>query len=271
MAGEWVQGLDEATRTQITGRGLHEQEPAGAVSALVKGLLETEAKLGIPADRVLRLPDKPDAPEWAAVYERLGKPKEVTAYDFADVKGKDGAALDQSTADFARSLAHELNLPIAAGKRLASALIERADKDASDRATALAASNGAAETQLQMNWASLPGGYATQKAIAVKAAEALGLDAAAMDAVGRQIGVAKFMESLRALGGKLGEARLLGFDNGGGAGGGTNSYTFDQAQVRKQSLMQDREWANSYLNGDTKKVEEMGNLNAIIARGRMGG
>lgn len=258
MAGEWLEGLDDANRGAIVAKGYDKLEPGAAVVAALNDAALYRNQLTIPSDEIARIPKDPTAPEWAALYERLGKPKEATAYDFADVK-RGGQPLPEEDVAFLQQTAHELNLPVSAAKALAQKIASQTDA-AQSRANAQREATVAAEmTKLDGLWG---GQKEANHHLANEAMTALKLPAQVAE-VFKQSSDA--MEVMRNLGVRLREANYVG----GNPGGGTNpgSMTQPQAQARIEELKRDTAWIARWQNGGADEVRMLSDLHRVAIGG----
>ena len=74
---------------------------------LAKSYLNAQKLIGVPKDKLLRLPDAPDAAEWGDVWNRLGRPESPDKYD---LKTPDGIQEDPAFKNGFLSRAHEAGL-----------------------------------------------------------------------------------------------------------------------------------------------------------------
>src|SRR5713101_1533550 len=125
----WIDNLpDDELKAHATAKGWDKLEPDKAAIAAVTSHRALEKLAGLPAERLLRLPDKPDAPEWEDVRKLLPHPKDASEYKLEGVKLKDGTDPKEDFTTFVRTLAHEFGLPQTQATRMAQALVEHADK-----------------------------------------------------------------------------------------------------------------------------------------------
>lgn len=259
QAATWYTGADAELIGHIQTKGWHELTPDKAALAAVQAHREAERFVGVPADRVIKLPaDAADEAGWKAAWSRLGVPADAKEYDFSSLVGEDKQPLlDTAEQDWLRATAHKLNVPKDAATQLAQEIVKhRAD------AAASAATEGTARLQeehkmLEQNWGA---NMEANKFVARKGAEKLGLDATAVDALEKIAGYAKTMEALRRVGELSGEAKFF-------SGPGPNRdgiMTREQAVSRKADLMQDQAWVKRYMDGGVTEKREMEGLLTLI-------
>ena len=258
VSPSWYDGLSDELKGHVQNRGLHTKTAEEAARQLAQDHRETQQKLGIPPERVLRLPEKDDDPAWAGVYERLGAPKEPSEYKFDAVKFKDGTPLPEEFTNSIRATAAELHLPLPAAQKLAERLVAFVDADEARDSATRAAAVGAAQTALRQSWGR---DYDLNMFKTTKVVEALGWDASTIDQLQTAVGTDKLLTGLLGLANKMSEADLL---RGGGTINGGGSMTREQAITRKATLMTDRAWGAKFVNGDSDAMREMDNLNRII-------
>ncbi len=174
---------------------------------MAESLLNMEKLMGAPKDRLLKLPEKSDDPEWANVFEKLGRPKTAADYNIPLPEGDPGVFAGKAkeamfkhnlTADQAKGLAEWWNAEGAAMQEAQENEIQlKSDAEMS---------------QLKSEWGSL----ATEKEAIARAAakEFFNLDGDAMTAVERSMGSRAFMEAMVKIGEKLGEAKFITGDTG---------------------------------------------------------
>ena len=174
---------------------------------MAESLLNMEKLMGAPKDRLLKLPERSDDPEWANVFEKLGRPKTAADYNIPLPEGDPGVFAGKAkeamfkhnlTADQAKGLAEWWNAEGAAMQEAQENEIQlKSDAEMS---------------QLKSEWGSL----ATEKEAIARAAakEFFNLDGDAMTAVERSMGSRAFMEAMVKIGEKLGEAKFITGDTG---------------------------------------------------------
>lgn len=252
----WTEGLASEIVGFAQSKGWDKLPPAEAAAQAIGSYREAQGFIGADPKSLVRLPkDASDEAGYAALWERLGVPKEAKDYDFGEVKiGDEPAPADWL--DWARNTALSLHLP----KDQAPAFAQALAKQMNDAATAQAAETTAAlqaeRDELTKNWGQ---NFEANKFIAKQGAAKLGLDEKAVDALEKVTGYAKTMEALRRVGVMSGEANFVSGD-----GKGNGVMTRDQAIARKAELEQDTAWVKSYLDGDVAKGREMLALNTII-------
>lgn len=246
--GEWYAGIaDEGLRGYVQTKGF--KDPA----ALADSYRNLEKLVGVPQDRLLRLPEKPDDPAWNDVHARLGRPDKPEGYELK-FDGDDA---------FAKRMAakmHALGIPKSAAAGLNEewnayvAEIIQQDEQARQQADA------AAMTELKTKWG---GKFDENSELARRAGREFGLSEDEFKAISGSLGSGKTLELFQRIGGKLGEAP--GFNPPGGGQGNTFGLSAEGAKARIQSLMGDKDWTTKYLNGGAAEKDEMTRLQKIAA------
>jgi hypothetical protein len=259
----WFDPLDAETKGYIQNRGLIGKSPVEAFAEAVRFHREAEKFIGAPANEMVRLPKDANAPEWAGVWEKLGKPKEAKDYDFSSVKFANDKPLDQASIDFLRQVAFETNLSKEAAVRLASTIIKAGDRENAAKAAVATDKFNTEKAELKKNWGN---NEAVHALVAKDAMKQLGFTAEQTEsffATGRiEGGFAAMAEKLRTIGTKIGEPSTLHL-SGGGAGGGP--LTVDQAKDELKSLLADQQWKERYLKGGVEETRRMHTLNKLIS------
>ncbi len=254
-----VEGVDAELTGHFQNRGWDKLAPPAVAVAAAKAHREAEKLIGVPATRLLRLPeDMANADGMKEVWSRLGKPADAKDYDLTTVK-RGNAPLDEKTQDFLRSVAFSTNLSKDGALRLAQEFAKFNDgldsSSAADRAAALATE----KAELKKNWGA---NEAANNLVAAGAAKALGVSPEHLAALENVIGYAKVMEMFRTIGTKIGEDKFVTAPGGGSPG----VMTRDGAVAKKAELMRDTAWTKRYLDGGREEVREMTALNTIISQ-----
>jgi hypothetical protein len=257
-APPWYGKFDSETQGHIQNRGWDKlTAPAAAVEAL-KAFRNAESKLGIPADRVLKIPEPSDAAGWADIHAKLGAPATPDLYDFTTVKAPDGKDPDPAFIDLMRSTAATLHLPKDAAPGLASVLLKYNADQAAVASVKEQAANALAQDALKASWGA---NFDTNKFVADRAAALLGVAPEAFEALAKSSSYGVVMEGLRKIGVAMGEAVLVG---NAGAGGGNRPATREQAQARLADLKSDTGWLKRWFDGGAAEKAEFEALTRTI-------
>lgn len=256
VAGEpWYKGADAETVGYLQNRGLDKKDAKEAALAAIVAHRNAEAKLGAPADQLLRMPkDDGDSAAREAIYKRLGRPDKADAYDLSYVKEHGGS---DDFVKFVQDFAFSRGMSKADGEAMGKDFVSFAEKKEQSDNGQEAEKIAAERVKLDKEW-----GFnkAANLLIAKNAAQKLGIPPEAVAALEKASGYYVTMEALRKIGVATGEARFISNDNNNNG----NVMTKDGAIARKGELMRDNDWTKKYLAGDVNAVREMTNLNTII-------
>lgn len=250
-AGSWTDGLADNVKGWLQTRGLDAKTPAEALAAAHAEAAKAAEFNGVPADKLIRLPDGPtDEAGLKAFREKLGVPADAKGYDFTGLKKADGSEVDQAFKDFAANAALAVGIPKDKAAEFANLILKReadaATSAAADREAALIS----AKAELAKEWGQ------NQEAhlfVAKQAALKLGVTPEAVAALEAQIGYAAVMKMFQKVGVALGEDKFVANPNPNSTG----MWTREQAVERKAELMRDDAWVDRYMKGDVAANREM--------------
>lgn len=116
---------------------------------LAKSYLNAQRMIGVPAERLLRLPDSDDPKAWEPLWSRLGRPEAPDKYD---LKVPQGVAADDKLLQGFKAWAHEAGL----NQRQAATVFERYATSAAELSRAqqesTAQAKAAALQELKTEW-----------------------------------------------------------------------------------------------------------------------
>lgn len=241
---DWVEAItDTDLKGYVQNKGF--KDPG----ALADSYRNLEKMVGVPKERLLKLPEKGDDPEWGNVWHRLGRPEKADEYQLQG----DEALIKRfgevfHGANLTRTQANAIN---EAWNGYVSELVatEEAEFQARDRKEL---------EELKTRWG---GDFDKHAEFGRRAGQEFGLNEADFKAVSDALGPGKTLELFHKIGSKLGEAKP--FDAAGGQS--FTSMTKEQAQQKINQLMQDRDWTSRYLNGGVAEREEMDKLSKAAA------
>lgn len=253
----WHDGIAADVVAKWTGKGLDLTNPKQAMSQLWEQYANLESHMGVPADRLLRLPkDATDDAGWKAIRERLGTPKEAKDYDFAGVKFADGTELESGFVDGMRAALHKAGVVKDAAPEIVKAVIKYLDDaDASETAGKTSKLNEQ-KAALKTSW----GPKHDENLLAAKqGARRLGVDQETVATLENVLGYDKVMEMFRKIGAGTSEDTFVE-----GKGGGSPT-TQVGAQARLAELQADGDWVKRLMNGDVNARREFNQLTEQIA------
>jgi|SRR5215471_7705624 len=194
--------------------------------------------------KMIRIPDENAKPEdWNQVYERLGRPKDLTGYD----KVNWGANADPALVEFGKGLAYKLGLSPKAAEGIMAAewnkFVETsnakfADQQKTEGAQALA--------QIKAEW---KGDFEANQARGRQVLSALtkaGFSEADLASVERNIGIPAVVKLLATIGKLSGEGQLL-TTGGQGSGSDPSQMTPEQAKSEIQRRTADKDFQKTYM------------------------
>jgi len=208
-------------------------EPFKDISALAKSYRDTAKMVGADKNTLLRLPKDPDAPEWADVWAKLGRPEAPDGYTIPE----DAGLTEQQVAAF-REQAHAMGLP----QRQAEGMVAFYAKQ---QAAAREALQTQGVTALTEEWGAA---FDDRVNAARKAAELYG--GPELMQVLKDTGLGYHPAVVRAFA-KLGlEITEPGELRGGGGGRAPGRMTPADARAEIGKLYQDKAWGEAYYNRD---------------------
>lgn len=244
----WLPGADEATSGYIQNKGW-----AGPADVLT-GYRNLETMLGADrAGRTVVLPaDENDQAGWQKVFERMGRPANAADYKLPTPEGADPAFGAAAAAKF-----HELGIPLKQGQALAAWWNEQAGGLNQAQQQAEAAAIAADVAALDKDW----GAQKTARTeIARRGAVAVGMDAAAIDALQKVAGYSGVMKALAKIGDLTREGGAAGLNDLGSFG-----MTPEGAKARKQQLVADADFRSKAMQPNSSQWAEIKRLDEIIA------
>ncbi len=248
---------DETLRGYAELKGYKQTDGVAFSEALLKSYQNLEKLRGVPAERLLTLPENlEDAEAMGPIRERLGfaPPKEAKEYGFATVEG-----VDPNRATVLEGLAHKHGVPakMAQGFFQELAQLEKAEITAQETkyAEELAAEKSSLKSDLGDKWDAF-------LETARRAQRRFGLDDEGIAALEDSLGYAKAMRYFAQVGEAMGEAPVIGAEKKDSAFMGPEA-----AKVRIAELKSNQEWVGRYLAGDKAAQAEMRRLQEIAHPG----
>jgi hypothetical protein len=265
----WFDSLDDGLKNYINARGLAEKDPATAFAETAKAHQEAQAYIGVPADRLVRLPAAGAPPEeWDAVYEKLGYSKNADDYKLEGLKFPDGKDVPPALVDHIRSQALALKLSPAGAKQLADQTVAFTANQNTTQTSEQQIEAATAAERLRQSWGP---NYQANITIADRAYTAImaaaGFDQATMSASIQKLrevqGTEGVMQMLLAVGQRISEDS---FTSGFRTPADPNALiaSVDQAKARKAELLADADWAKRFAAGGSAEVREMAALDMRI-------
>lgn len=250
-AKPWFDGLPDEVKGYVTNRGLDKLDPTQAFLNAQKAHMEATKLLGMPAEDIIRVPKPEDSAAWQGVFERLGRPKDVSGYDFAPLKDK----VDENFTKLLGETFLKEGISKAAGERIAAALVT--DTQARMKATddASLAARTTSLNELKTDWKQ---DFEANKRVAALAAEKVGITKEVLDALENTTSYKAVMQAFHRIGVGMGEDSFIR-----GGGGDSKVLSKEQAKDRIETLKTDRAYGASWMAGDAAKIKEMNDLHRI--------
>lgn len=236
---DWYSSFNDDMKGYVQNKGF--KDPA----AVVDSYRNLEKLMGAPKERLLKLPEKDDSPEWNDIYSKLGKPSKPEEYNF-----KLG---NESDFKWAQQAFHEAGLTAKQAAALAEKWTGYQESSMKGQQEQFNQKIEQETVGLKKEW-----GMAYDKNIeqAKRAVSALGVPGEAIDALEKSIGFSAVMKMMHGLGSKLGEDSFVSGQNKQNFG----AMTPESAQNRITSLRGDPAFVQKYVAGDVSAREEMEKL-----------
>jgi hypothetical protein len=241
---DWTSSLNEQQKLYVGQKGFKDQ------ASVLDSYQNLEKLMGAPKERLLKLPEKADAPEWGEIYDKLGRPKNANEYTFAKPSGKDA---NPEFTDWAQKQFHALGLTKSQGETLAAKWNEYAVGDQSKAQETQANNLKVEQTALKKEWGAA---FEQQMKTCSKAAQTFGLGPDEVSKLESALGYSATLKFLASVGSKLGEDSFVTGDGGGFQG----ALTPDRAQAEIADLRKDKDFTSRYLNGGFAEKAKMERL-----------
>lgn len=250
---EWTSGFNDDLKSWVANKGF--KDPMAAIESY----RHFEKAQGYPKERHLVLPESmSDATAMAAIWDKLGKPKEAKEYTFEAPPKESG--LDEKFGERMREWAHKHNLTRGQFEGFIKDVINHEVTSSKEGREQVQHQITTQQNELKTKWGSA---YEQNSNIASQAAKALGMNEAQVKALGAALGPKGALEMLHGLGVKLGEAKFI--SNGPTSG----DTALDPAQARSQikDLMNDTDFQRRLMSGDADAKNKWNRLHQQAAPG----
>lgn len=249
VVSDWTKSFDEETRGYVQNKGWKD---AGEVLHSYKNL---EKLHGVPAEKLVKLPDGDDAAGMSALYDKLGRPSKPEEYKLEIPK--DGSP---EFAKFASEMFHKNGLSAKQGQEIVKAWNEYQAGAMQASEQSLVQKLEVGKQTLQREWGAA---HEQNVKVASRAAREFGVTPQALDAMEASMGYDGVMKFFHNIGSKMGEsAFVMGSQDNG-------LFTPDQARSKISALKQDGEFQKKYINGDASAKREMERLHQMAYHGEM--
>lgn len=225
-----VEGITDEQKGFIETKGWTEKP-----LELVKGYQELEKFRGVPADKLLTLPEDLTADgALADVYDRLGRPENAESYEaFSAPEGS--PSIDEGRVKWADTVAHGIGLNQVQRDALIGATMEYEAGVDAEKAKVKDLEQTAQLNELKAEW---KGQFDERSELGRRAVRAIlpdGVDkAAALDAIENALGSAVMLKMFANAGEHMGEDKITD----SGEGGNRFGFSPEQAKHEKQEIVE---------------------------------
>jgi hypothetical protein len=226
----------------------------------VKSYRDLEKFQGVPAERLLKLPETGDADGWKAINAKLGfaPPTEAKDYNLPVPDGFERGFADAMSAKF-----HEIGVPTEMGRKIAEAANAFNIEQMKLAEQQLDLEHKQDGEKLKAEWG---GNYDKLTQLADRASDEIvkkgWISPQEMELMRDALGSAKWMKLMANLGSQQGEAAFHTNDQ---SQGGSYAMTPDAARVRLNQLAKDGEWMKRLEAGGVKEKQEYAQLRETLA------
>lgn len=241
--GEWFKNFNDDLKGYVQTKGFKDPQ------AVVESYKNFEKLMGAPKDKLLKLPEKADAPEWNDVYAKLGRPADAKEYKF-DLPKESDPAFEA----WARENFHKLGLTKNQAENLMKGYVELSTNQAKLSTEARQTELKAQEDSLKKEWGSA---FDQNTQVAKKAATQFGIDGKMIDTLEAAMGYDGVMKFLQNIGSKIGEASYVGSNSPKGFSG---ILTPEQARNEINELKKDNDFTKKWATGDVESRRKMEQL-----------
>lgn len=212
-AGQWFDSFDADTKTWIGGMGLDKLDPSQALAKVLPMYRGAESKLGVPADKLLRMPkDDNDAEGFMQIMTKLGRPEKPEDYGIQAPEGDAGEFLKTATGWF-----HELGIPKRQAAGLATKWNEHVQATQNADMERWNARHDEEITALKAEWKGED--FDKNMDLARRVMGAMGYNADQLKAIERAVGPKAMLMGFQKFGSAIGEHRFVGDGNANFGGG----------------------------------------------------
>lgn len=238
----WLQGVDAEMVGYAQNKGWTDPKQ------VVEGYRNLEKLRGVPAERLLTLPDAAaDQATKDAFYEKLGRPKTAAEYDFK-IEGND------ATTNHLKELFHKNGINAEQARNLLAGQTEFETKAVAAHQEQVRAKVEGEVTALKNEWGQA---YDQNMGAAREGAKLLELDNGTIDALGEHLGHGKLMKLLHSVAARSGEHDFVSDSTRQGYG---NKMSPAQATAEYNRLKADPAWVARRNAGDAVATAELKRL-----------
>lgn len=246
---------DPALRGYAEVKGYKHADPVEFSEALLKSYQNLEKLRGVPAERLLTLPENmEDAEAMKPILEKLGyaAPAEASAYGFTEIEGA-----EPEVAKGYAELAMKHGIPVKQAQAVFADIIAMEKQARESLMTEVAEETAAEIGRLQGEWGPK---YDERIEVARRAVRQFGFTEDELKQMESNVGAAAMYKRFHQIGLSLQEG---GFVEGGSKP--STVMTADGARTERDRLTQDKDFMARFLRGDAQAREKMERLNRTIA------
>jgi hypothetical protein len=217
-------------------------------SVVVKSFANAEKLMGLPPDRIVKMPtDKSTPDEWNEYYTKLGRPAKAEDYKLPVPDGDTG-----EFAKTASSWMHEAGVPQGMATKIATKWNEHVAGQMKAAKTAADTKNATEGAELKTEWGA---DYEKNFQLVDRAAQEFGMTKQHLDALRSSLGVKEAMKFMQKIGAKVGaEGEFVDTDKG--SGNFNQNLTPETARAQLTALMKDPAHVQMFNSKDPKTRQE---------------
>lgn len=256
---DWTSSLNPEIKGYVQAKGFKD------VGAIADSYRNLEKLLGAGPDKLLKLPEKADAPEWNDIYYKLGKPQDSANYK---IPVPEGQQEDKQFTDFVRKTFHDANLTAEQAEKVATKwnefTSERLGAATKESQAATLMKQQTEKANLQNEWGKA---FDQNVNIAREATRAFGIKPETLDKLEGAMGFPELMKFMHNIGTRLGHEGKFVEGTSGQNSNGFGALTPEVAQNKIAELKADKEFVQRMWTGDTKAKAEWTRLHEFAFPG----
>jgi hypothetical protein len=249
-ASDWTASLPDLQRGYAQNKGW--KDPGGVVDSY----MNFEKLMGVPKERILKLPEKDDDVEgWTGIYDRLGRPQKPEEYNIPVPEGG-----NPELAKNAQGWFHEAGISRKQAEKIATKWNEHIDSMNKGAMEKWQNQVHKEHAELKTEW-----GQAFDQNVELgrRAAHKFGLDEKVVDKLEQVMGFAGVMKLMHTLGSQTGVGREDGFVTGNSGAGFGGIMTPGQAKAAIAARRSDTDFVKRYTAGGASEKAEMDRLHQL--------
>ena len=243
------EGLSEENKSFVANKGFKSYDD------VVTSYINLEKYQGVPADKILKMPDENNADEVNAFYKKLGRPDKAEDYKFEIAEGQDDS--------IAKAIAPEL-FKAGLSQKQAAAIYKTLEAAKIEQSKAAEQAAIKAEEDLKSEWGT---NYDNNLKAAQQAAKIAGVTAEQIEALQKATDYKTVMNMFKNLASKFGEDALRGAGDNKPTG---FTLTPQQAREKIEQLKTNKDWVQKISSGDKAALQEYNELTKIAVSDMQG-